>query len=727
MQKMCCSNVVSFDILLLLVSILIFAKPVVKSVPILCNHTKLWKLGGRNIVTDSKGFVLLVVLMPLQCEHCRKQLMKFQTVMETVPEIRIVVVAPLDEDPRLIERYREEFSRVAIGMESLNERIWNTLSGVAHDHFIYDRCGRLASIIRHPQSDTSKFEHTLWALKLAINYAQCGWCQYDPPDLPAPQKPIVTSYASSTYIGKTKRPRIKAVVQPQNSRTYTVNSDRRFDISMRTDMVAPVRNGHIRTSDDYVSPPLNVTPSPTTIENNQKMVVTSSKSQQQQQVSVHKQEPAQQQMQQKHLKFENVQRRVITRPDNNISTASNWRASSEWTLSRTFPSRTDQDGSQQREHQRKNELQHQQEQNRRKQKQEYKTLEKLHVRQEQQRVKQKEQERIRKQKQEQRRIQEQRPLLEMQRQHEEQQHQEQQGFQKQKLERIDEQLKLQEQKTELHTDVSGKEHERRLDSWRQLKAPQHQQNIQDSAITIFDSIDPVKKTSSLYDVGDEEGDYDYSQAVSETTVAPTDETQIMGTKRPFLFEHQVPCAAFTDEICIEQKKRIGADKMSKCCNKGIYLTDLCVPRRCTNATIELCCMQKFLQSKYRCCLNDSKAINSPGDTFSRCCFHKFVQKDDKCCPAHRAKFHWLTAHEICLPNVRVDLSSLRFSIHVAKNAGMNNNNQELNDVIIIDLNEDKSWDHSCEQGAKVLQFPYLPNDEDNSAEKEIYDNSEESK
>lgn len=64
---------------------------------------------------------------------------RFQTVMETLPEIRIVVVAPHDENPRLIERYRKEFSHVAIGMESLNERIWNTLAGTAHDHFIYDR------------------------------------------------------------------------------------------------------------------------------------------------------------------------------------------------------------------------------------------------------------------------------------------------------------------------------------------------------------------------------------------------------------------------------------------------------------------------------------------------------------------------------------------------------------------------------------------------------------
>ncbi|VDN19743.1 unnamed protein product, partial [Gongylonema pulchrum] len=95
---------------------------------------------------------------------------------------------------------------------------------------------------------------------------------------------------------------------------------------------------------------------------------------------------------------------------------------------------------------------------------------------------------------------------------------------------------------------------------------------------------------------------------------------------------------------------MGNDKMNKCCNKGIYLTDMCMPGRCTNVTTELCCMQKFMQSKYKCCLDDSDAINSPGDAFSRCCYKNFVDEEDKCCPAERAKFHWSTAYEICLPN-----------------------------------------------------------------------------
>lgn len=706
------SNVVPFDILLLLLSIIIFMRPVVKSTPILCSQTKSWKLGGRDIIADSKGFVLLVALMPMECEHCHEQLMKFQTVMETLPEIRIVVITPYDENPRLIERYRKEFSRVAIGIESLDERIWDTLSGSGHDHFIYDRCGRLASVIRHPKSDTSKFEHTLRALKSAISYAQCGWCQYDPPDLP--QEPVITTYASFTRKGKTRRPRIKAVVYPQNGRADTLSSDHRSTLDQerfasRFNTVTSVR--------DYVAPS-NITSPSVTIENHQKEMVARSESQQQQRVSMHKQGTISQQTQ---PEFEIGQGRVTTKSNND------WQASSGWIRSRSFSNQKDQDGSQQQQW--KKEEQHRKEKNKRKQEQEH--LEQLRIQQEHQ-------QRIREQEEEQRKIQEQRRFQEMQRQYEERQNQEQQRFQQQELEkRIEEQRKLHEQKTvsEFYTDVSAEEHQRRFDSkdknnWRQFEVLSHQQHLQEYAKTTivpFGSNNPAAKTSILYDVGDGESDYDYSQAASETTIIPTKMTQILNTKplehSQFLFEHQVPCAAFTDHVCIEQKKRIGADKMSKCCDKGIYLTDICVPGRCTNATIELCCMQKFLQSKYKCCLNDSTAINSPGDAFSRCCFHKFVQDNDKCCPARRAKFHWLTAYEICLPNVRVDLSSLRFSVHSINNVDIDSGNQALNDVITIDLNADRSWDHSCEQGAKVLQFPYLPNDKLGN-EKEGDENSE---
>lgn len=74
-----------------------------------------------------------------------------------------------------------------------------------------------------------------------------------------------------------------------------MSSDRRSDISLRTNTVAPVRNDQTRTSKDYASPP--VIPSPITI--NQNSVVTDNELQQQRQVSFHKQERLQQQTKQK--------------------------------------------------------------------------------------------------------------------------------------------------------------------------------------------------------------------------------------------------------------------------------------------------------------------------------------------------------------------------------------------------------------------------------------------
>uniref|UniRef100_A0A915Q6R2 Selenoprotein P N-terminal domain-containing protein n=1 Tax=Setaria digitata TaxID=48799 RepID=A0A915Q6R2_9BILA len=724
MQKMSYCSVICFDTLLLLLSIAMFAKPVVKSAPLLCNQTKSWKLGGRDIVADSKGFVLLVVLMPMQCEHCHQQLMKFQTIMETLSEIRIVVVAPHDENPRLIEHYRREFPRVAIGVESVAEPVWNTLSGSAHDHFIYDRCGRLARVIRHPKSDTTKFEHTLLALKLAVSYAQCGWCQYDPPDLPAPQKPVMTTVRN----GKMKKTRIKAVVHPLIGRTPAMGW------SYRSNTVAPVLEVQSRSPGTHLPSLASAAPSSTAIET----MVNSNEPQQP--LSVQEND----QISQMRSKFGSDQRRIGNRPDKDVSRANDWRVSDGLTSSRIFLSGIRHDRVQQREqHQQQREKQkdRQHHRGRKQQEQEYiQNLEQLRINQEQEkriREQQEEERRIRKQQEEERRIWEQRRLQEMQ----QQQHQEreQQRLQQQELQRrIEEQRRLQEQiESELYAGVSGEQDEgesaqENENNWGQLRAPLHHRDYTSTMKTSFAPITRSTKTPSLYDSGDED-DYDYSQMASETTVAPTERTQISGTMpsghwpTPFVFEEQVPCAAFTDEVCIEQKRRMGSDKMSKCCDKGIYLTDLCMPGRCTNATTELCCMQKFLQSKYSCCRNDSEAINSPGDAFSRCCFHKFVQDDDRCCPAHRAKFHWLSAHEICLPNVRVDLSGLRFVVHVdgkGQHLDGRNSNQAFNEAITIDLNVDKSWDHSCEQGAKVLQFPYLPS---NREEQEGDENSEESR
>lgn len=65
----------------------------------------------------------------------------------------------------------------------------------------------------------------------------------------------------------------------------------------------------------------------------------------------------------------------------------------------------------------------------------------------------------------------------------------------------------------------------------------------------------------------------------------------------------------------------------------------------------------------------------------------------------RAQYHWASAHEVCLPNVQVDLSTLRFTVAVG---------DPTSEPIFIDLNEDRSWNHTCRNGDNVFQFSYIP-------------------
>ncbi|VDN26270.1 unnamed protein product [Gongylonema pulchrum] len=346
------------------------------------------------------------------------------------------------------------------------------------------------------------------------------------------------------------------------------------------------------------------------------------------------------------------QRRIIIRPDKDLQRPSSSRSSKGWKPS-TFLNRIHQNGSRQRgrtreqqqpqpqgqdylqqhqEHQQRQrqreEYQQQQRQEYRQPQEEYQQQQQQQQRQEQQRYQQeqeqrryRERERIREeqraelekqrqQQEEQRRIQEQRRLLDEQRRLQEQQQQQQQQEQQRRIQEQQRRIQ-QERKTEdeLYTDDTAEPAE---EQWRPLESPGQQtvqqglfyysayRNYRGSTTRAPFSLGGPVKTPSLYDSA-EESDYDYSQPVTEMTTTTTQRTQIPGTEEPgvwptpFSFEQQVPCAAFTDEVCLQQKKAMGNDKMNKCCNKGIYLTDMCMPGRCTNVTTELCCMQKFMQ------------------------------------------------------------------------------------------------------------------------------------
>ncbi|CAI2347065.1 unnamed protein product [Caenorhabditis sp. 36 PRJEB53466] len=163
-----------------------------------------------------------------------------------------------------------------------------------------------------------------------------------------------------------------------------------------------------------------------------------------------------------------------------------------------------------------------------------------------------------------------------------------------------------------------------------------------------------------------------------------------------IMENNLPCSAFTDDICYQQRERMGS-LMSKCCNKGVYLTDVCVPGKCSNSTTQLCCFQKFLQAKYSCCGDASQDDGAPKMTnqFNKCCHNLFVT-DDPCCPAEAAKRYWATTYEVCMPTVTVDFSPVRFEVHFTEG------------VRVLDLNVDRQWEFNCTYGQLRPQFAYLP-------------------
>uniref|UniRef100_A0A0N4U327 SelP_N domain-containing protein n=1 Tax=Dracunculus medinensis TaxID=318479 RepID=A0A0N4U327_DRAME len=146
----------------------------------LCTHSTDWSLDNRNIMHESRGYILLIAFMPVHCNFCQNQLKKLQVTTQIFREIRVVIIVAMDENPRTINYYQQEFPELTIIKDSTADRVWEKHGATPHDHFIYDRCGRLSIIIRHPRSDMSNYEDTIKSLKSALNYARCGWCQYDP-------------------------------------------------------------------------------------------------------------------------------------------------------------------------------------------------------------------------------------------------------------------------------------------------------------------------------------------------------------------------------------------------------------------------------------------------------------------------------------------------------------------------------------------------------------------
>ncbi|CAD6195829.1 unnamed protein product [Caenorhabditis auriculariae] len=235
---------------------------------------------------------------------------------------------------------------------------------------------------------------------------------------------------------------------------------------------------------------------------------------------------------------------------------------------------------------------------------------------------------------------------------------------------------------------------------------------------------PLPTTTTSPPTTTSSSDYDYYQDdVVATTVAPT-KTQIprpptrkssWPTANPTtlqdpseaevyerselplrLSDDSIPCAAYTDDICFQQQERLGKTGISKCCSKGVYLTDVCIPGKCSNSTLQLCCFQKFIQARYSCCEEKSQSEETGAtNKFNKCCHDRFVT-EDPCCPQTAASYHWQSVYDVCYPSTHVDYSAVRFEVHFSEG------------VRVLDLDANRQWEFECRHGKNRPQTAYFP-------------------
>lgn len=212
----------------------------------------------------------------------------------------------------------------------------------------------------------------------------------------------------------------------------------------------------------------------------------------------------------------------------------------------------------------------------------------------------------------------------------------------------------------------------------------------------------------LYPEGSETNDYyGYDDDDEWTTDAPLPSLQIpKPTLQPTVptmpsiphdFGFELPCAGFSDESCYQQQTQLRPSEVHRCCRGRILFTDQCVPGKCSNLTMQLCCIQRFLQAKLTCCSDERQGETGVGDRFSHCCHEHFVDSDDPCCPHDYAAEQWRSVHELCLPNVEMDLSNVRVPVPLLGTSL----------VTEYDFGKTDKWHFECHYGGHVQQYSYF--------------------
>ncbi|VDM40720.1 unnamed protein product [Toxocara canis] len=703
----------------------------VKSLPPICDHSTRWTVGERDIVHESRGFILLAVFMPLQgSSNIHTQLMKLQAIGETIREVRVVVIAPQNEDSRLLDRYRAQFPQVTFEMESANEPAWAALGASAYDHFIYDRCGRIANVIRHPRSDIARFEDTVNSLKGAINYAHCGWCNYNlrtapTPALIAPEmhkrraretessekcesishllvnELQITAYLLPSTKGAAER---GSVVSTTNQMTSSRMSGAQYPHSQPQFMSSQDRLSTAEHRRGDVKP----TPSQRTRGSSQRSrfdtATSSGRSSSTQSGQV---------------------------PDRKQGI---WRPSSEFAeRKRQQYSKKDQEGGSNDAADNRNQEMSRSQAEVTRNRQHYGEVDHDRRTQELQKKQHEEQKR----EQERRQREEQRRRDEYDRQ--------QREYQRRNEEREEHQKRLSQQQQRQYSSLQplrqqvGREQQSAQDPFgtftpscstdqakfiffcraQILNAAVQKSSMSDNTWEEdYDSgwtptPDPVTISESSLDATsehispplygpDEDDEYiDYGDPNFGISTKAPFRTQIPPTPPPTVgptlisFIDSVPCAAFTDDVCYQQA-----------CIPQLFqllIQFIQIYREIASVFTLFICLFKVTEKRH---------TDFPAAVSHECVLEPYegnIAGEDTCCPMPLAKYHWLSTSELCLPNVRVDLSGVRIVVELGDSKKVN-----------VDLGEDRSWDHKCQHSDSAPQFIYIPDDDSTDSEEKRF-------
>ncbi|KAI3422491.1 hypothetical protein GPALN_012998 [Globodera pallida] len=584
-----------------------------------CQDAHIWPLNGRPLVRDYRGRVLLLVFVSLEQsprdeQQCKRELNRLDTLSEHFADVRVLAVAPREEDAGKVRAFAWQFPRIRFEQATAEAPIWSLFDAKHLDTAIFDRCSRLTAWV----PSGSDFAVTLSAVQTTISSSPCGHCDFD-----SGQKRI---------LWPSFHPPVPQ--QPTSSKVF-VNIDGMFagpaSSLRRWNSPSPpiFQRGDTKTAKRLHW----------TVDKEKKKADVRNKQLQQMNIST-----------------------VGRAPSN---------ANSPWQPAATAT----EEGERERDGEREGERE---ERERGREGMKGRTEPRPHWTLQQQQQHQQEQQR--------------RGTDELLRQRTE-------GFPVAGGVRQSKDDRIGMRDSVGHQPSMGPQHRRRHQA-----APKHQQ--------IMAATTTGPEPAPLYPEGSEDAaGYDYygdEYAAEWTTEAPEAAMQIPKPTGPVMptnpttqadknFGFDLPCTGFSDESCFQQQTQLRPNEMHRCCRGRILFTDQCVAGKCSNATVQLCCIQRFLQAKLSCCSDERQADVDVGDHFSHCCFENFVDGEDPCCPRAYAAEQWRSVHELCLPNVEMDLTGVKVPSPLVGTTL----------ITEFDFSKTDRWRFECRYGSHVQQYSFF--------------------